>query len=79
MLQPKFNIYVNKKSVPINDRGLNYGDGIFETILVINKKAIFIDDQKQNVLAAESIGIKVHQYTNLEKFITFISTYLKEE
>ena len=43
------------------------------------RESIFIDDQKQNVLAAESIGIIGHKYTNYENFKKFISIYLKEE
>ena len=59
MSQPKFNIYINKKSVPINDRGFNYGDGIFETILVRNKKAIFIDDHLTRLCGGcVKLGIK---------------------
>ena len=41
-------------------------------------ESIFIDDQLQNVLAAKSIGIIGHQYTNYENFKTYISTYIKE-
>ncbi len=59
MSQPKFNIYINKKSVSINDRGFNYGDGIFETILVRNKKAIFIDDHLARLCSGcTKLGIK---------------------
>jgi len=59
MSQPKFNIYINKKSVSINDRGFNYGDGIFETILVRNKKAIFIDDHLTRLCSGcTKLGIK---------------------
>ena len=59
MSLPKFNIYINKKSAPINDRGLNYGDGIFETILVRNKKAIFIDDHLTRLCnGCAKLGIK---------------------
>ena len=46
---------------------------------VTPSESIFIDDQNQNVLAAESLGIIGHQYTNYENFKKFISTYLKEE
>ena len=34
MNNSKFNIFINKKTVSIFDRGFNYGDGVFETILV---------------------------------------------
>jgi len=29
--------------IPVNDRGLSYGDGVFETILILNGKAILPD------------------------------------
>ncbi len=34
MNNSKFNIFINKKTISIFDRGFNYGDGVFETILV---------------------------------------------
>ena len=44
MYNSKFNIYVNKKSIPAYDRGFNYGDGVFETILVKNNKPLYLKD-----------------------------------
>jgi len=70
MSQPKFNIYINKKSVPINDRGFNYGDGIFETILVRNKKAIFIDDHLARLCnGCAKLGIKKPTLSLIKKNI----------
>ena len=44
MYNSKFNIYVNTKSIPAHDRGFNYGDGVFETILVKNNEALYLKD-----------------------------------
>ena len=40
----KIQVHINKKSIPINDRALNFGDGLFETIHIKNNKPLFIDD-----------------------------------
>ena len=44
MYNSKFNIYLNTKSVPAHDRGFNYGDGIFETILIKDNEALYLKD-----------------------------------
>jgi len=44
MINSKFNIFINKKTIPINDRAFNYGDGLFETILVKNNKIIYLKE-----------------------------------
>ncbi len=33
----QYNVYINPKNIDIRDRGFNFGDGVFETILVKNK------------------------------------------
>jgi 4-amino-4-deoxychorismate lyase len=40
----KIQVHINKKSVSIKDRGFNYGDGLFETILVKNNKCLYLSD-----------------------------------
>ena len=40
----KIQVHINKTSVSIKDRGFNYGDGLFETILVKNNKALYLSD-----------------------------------
>ena len=40
----KIQVHINKTSVSIRDRGFNYGDGIFETILVKNNKCLYQTD-----------------------------------
>jgi len=44
MNNSKFNIFINKKTVSIFDRGFNYGDGLFETILVKNSSPLYLKD-----------------------------------
>jgi len=44
MTNSKFNIFINKKTISINDRAFNYGDGLFETILVKNNKIIYLNE-----------------------------------
>ena len=46
MNHSRFNIILNPKNVSINDRGFNYGDGLFETILVKDSKVLYL---KQHV------------------------------
>ena len=44
MTNSKFNIFINKKTISINDRAFNYGDGLFETILVKNNQIIYLNE-----------------------------------
>ena len=37
MASKQYNVYINTKNIDIRDRGFNFGDGVFETILVKNK------------------------------------------
>ncbi|MEC9206309.1 MAG: aminodeoxychorismate lyase [Pseudomonadota bacterium] len=39
-----FNVYINKKTIPWNDRGFNYGDGVFETLLVLQNKPKYLKE-----------------------------------
>ncbi|MFL2559936.1 MAG: aminodeoxychorismate lyase [Gammaproteobacteria bacterium] len=58
-------------SISIFDRGFLYGDGVFETILVINKKLInFNLHVKRIKIGCASLKIKNLNYTALNKFIT---------
>ncbi|MDG2158780.1 MAG: aminotransferase class IV [Gammaproteobacteria bacterium] len=59
MTDSKFNIYLNKKTVPINDRAFNYGDGLFETILVKNNQIIYLKEHLNRLhRGCETISIK---------------------
>jgi len=44
MTNSKFNIFINKKTISVNDRAFNYGDGLFETIIVKNNKIIYLKE-----------------------------------
>ena len=44
MNNSKFNIFINPKNISIHDRGFNYGDGLFETILVKDSKIKYLID-----------------------------------
>lgn len=47
MMLSENNLYAN--SVPINDRGLLYGDGVWETILIKNQQALLLDEHWQRL------------------------------
>jgi len=58
-------------SISIFDRGFLYGDGVFETILVINKKPINLNLHIKRIkTGCISLKIKNLNYTALNKFIT---------
>ena len=40
---------INNIQIPANDRGLKFGDGIFETVLIKNNNAILIDEHIQRL------------------------------
>jgi FMN phosphatase YigB (HAD superfamily) len=59
----------SKPSVEIFNYSLN-------KIGILPNEAVFIDDQKQNVISAESIGIIGHQYKSFNNFKKFIEKYV---
>ena len=44
MNHSRFNIFLNPKNISIKDRGFNYGDGLFETILVKDSKILYLKE-----------------------------------
>ena len=63
-----YNIYINPKNIDIRDRGFNFGDGLFETILVKNNKPRNLKDHFQRLkkgcelLKMKSPSFKFIQY-----------------
>ena len=37
-------VHINPKSIPVNDRAFNFGDGVFETVLVKDGTPLYIDE-----------------------------------
>ncbi len=54
--------------VPINDRGLNFADGIFETILIFNGLHLAIHTFVRNVALQPGVGV----HDNIDK-VAFVS------
>ena len=55
----KIQVHINKKTVSINDRAFNYGDGIFETILVKNNKPKLINQHINRLaIGCERLNIR---------------------
>ena len=51
MNHSKFNIFINPKNISIHDRGFNYGDGLFETILIKDSKIKYLIDHTKRLHA----------------------------
>lgn len=70
------NILVNGEAVEtisINDRGLHYGDGLFETMAVRNRKVCYWEDHwLRLVLGCEKLSINLPDKENLEKEINIL-------
>ena len=66
----KTQVFINPKSIPVNDRAFNYGDGLFETILVNDGEPLFL---KEHLIRLNSgckkLRIKLPSHTLIEKSI----------
>ena len=55
MNKPNINVYINKKTIPWNDRGFNYGDGLFETLLVLDNEPKYLNEHIERLHSGCSI------------------------
>jgi len=55
MNKPNINVYINKKTIPWNDRGFNYGDGLFETLLVLHNEPKYLNEHIKRLHSGCSI------------------------
>ena len=66
----KTQVFINPKTIPVDDRAFNYGDGLFETILVNNGEPLFL---KEHLIRLNSgckkLNIKVLSRTLIEKSV----------
>jgi len=82
VLQSKFDFFylfdncITSESANYSKPSIQIFQFALNKIGITPKEAIFIDDQKQNVVSAESIGIKGHHYQSFEQFKEFISLFL---
>ena len=81
VLQRKFDFFdefdncITSESANYSKPSIQIFQFALNKIGILPKEAIFIDDQKQNVVSAESIGIEGHHYQNFERFKDFISQF----
>ena len=66
----KTQVFINPKTIPVNDRTFNYGDGLFETILVNNGKPLFLKEHLIRLnLGCKKLKIIMPSQTLIEKSI----------
>ena len=66
-------------SIPASDRGFLLGDGLFETLPVINGKALWWSDHKERLLkSAKILALPVHD-DGLDACVSQLSALAKEE
>ena len=59
---------ISSNEISAQDRGLHYGDGLFETIAVVNKKLLCWDEHiKRLVKGCEKLNIPTPDKKVLEK------------
>jgi 4-amino-4-deoxychorismate lyase len=64
----------------IKDRGLQYGDGLFETIAYRNKKLEFLDEHIERLTeGCSTLNIPTPNLSELDNDLSFISQQLEED
>ena len=66
----KAQVFINPKYIPVNDRAFNYGDGLFETILVNNGEPLFLKEHLSRLnLGCKKLKIELPSQTLIKKSI----------
>ncbi len=66
----KAQVFINPKYIPVNDRAFNYGDGLFETILVNNGEPLFLKEHLTRLnLGCKKLRIELPSQTLIKKSI----------
>ena len=66
----KTQVFINPKSIPVNDRAFNYGDGLFETILVNDGQPLFLQEHLIRLNSGcKKLRIKLPSHSLIEKSI----------
>jgi 4-amino-4-deoxychorismate lyase len=67
------------QAIAVNDRGLHYGDGLFETALLVNGRVRFLDDHLDRLLSGcQRLGIQAPDRDTLLKEIEQVSAAANE-
>ena len=66
----KTQVFINPKTIPVNDRAFNYGDGLFETILINNGAPLFLKEHLTRLrIGCKKLRILLPSQTVIEKSI----------
>ena len=66
----KAQVFINPKYISVNDRAFNYGDGLFETILVNNGEPLFLKEHLTRLnLGCKKLRIELPSQTLIKKSI----------
>ena len=82
VLQNKFDFFnlidvcITSESANASKPSINIFHYALNKTGTIPNEALFIDDQKQNIISAKSIGMKGHQYISYQQFKEFIEQYV---
>ena len=66
--------------IPVTDRGLQYGDGLFETLAFRQGKLEFLDAHLKRLLhGCERLGITFNELDNLESELEILCTHIAQD